>query len=292
MLPSGAFSHRLIAVSSLRRYLEKYEKVHHFGEDDEESQPGNPKASLPVGAIPNSYNYQQHVVSGRVSVSFFLSFFFFFLGRLFCQRFLVSQLRVADFKLGTRAAVRVKQQLIKANVPCSQVVRMHKNTAQQNKKKNPTKLCLKAFPARCFVQKSKGQERVFLFKSMFKASKWVVISSLCGTVCIPCMKHSDIPCGVFKDRPGRTKSFYSVQCLKRQGLYSLKKKQKKHNLVQICLNRRMRTVCVCVFFLYFSMLELEQTYQLNNETFLPGIIATLDSLKPVLVFLFDGFCSV
>uniref|UniRef100_A0A672HEN0 ARID domain-containing protein n=1 Tax=Salarias fasciatus TaxID=181472 RepID=A0A672HEN0_SALFA len=47
------------------RYLEKYEKVHHFGEDDEEAQPGNPKASLPIGAIPNSYNYQQHVVSGR-----------------------------------------------------------------------------------------------------------------------------------------------------------------------------------------------------------------------------------
>lgn len=69
---SGAFFCRLIAVSSLRRYLEKYEKVHHFGEDDEESQPGNPKASLPVGAIPNSYNYQQHVVSGRVS-NFFIS---------------------------------------------------------------------------------------------------------------------------------------------------------------------------------------------------------------------------
>lgn len=47
------------------RYLEKYEKVHHFGEDDEESQPGNPKASLPIGAIPNSYNYQQHIVSGE-----------------------------------------------------------------------------------------------------------------------------------------------------------------------------------------------------------------------------------
>ncbi|MED6241869.1 AT-rich interactive domain-containing protein 2 [Ataeniobius toweri] len=50
------------------RYLEKYEKVHHFGEDDEEAQPGNPKASLPVGAIPSSYNYQQHVVSGEPSV--------------------------------------------------------------------------------------------------------------------------------------------------------------------------------------------------------------------------------
>uniref|UniRef100_A0A7N6A2V6 ARID domain-containing protein n=1 Tax=Anabas testudineus TaxID=64144 RepID=A0A7N6A2V6_ANATE len=55
------------------RYLEKYEKVHHFGEDDEESQPGNPKASLPIGAIPNSYNYQQHVVSDYLRQSYGLS---------------------------------------------------------------------------------------------------------------------------------------------------------------------------------------------------------------------------
>lgn len=55
----------IICLCPLHRYLEKYEKVHHFGEDDEESQPGNPKASLPVGAIPNTYNYQQHIVSGK-----------------------------------------------------------------------------------------------------------------------------------------------------------------------------------------------------------------------------------
>ncbi|XP_029016165.1 AT-rich interactive domain-containing protein 2 [Betta splendens] len=55
------------------RYLEKYEKVHHFGEDDEESQPGNPKASLPVGAIPNTYNYQQHIVSDYLRQSYGLS---------------------------------------------------------------------------------------------------------------------------------------------------------------------------------------------------------------------------
>ncbi|XP_068611397.1 AT-rich interactive domain-containing protein 2 [Brachionichthys hirsutus] len=55
------------------RYLEKYEKVHHFGEDDEESQPGNPKAPLPIGAIPNSYNYQQHVVSDYLRQSYGLS---------------------------------------------------------------------------------------------------------------------------------------------------------------------------------------------------------------------------
>ncbi|KAF1372562.1 hypothetical protein PFLUV_G00266780 [Perca fluviatilis] len=55
------------------RYLEKYEKVHHFGEDDEEAQPGNPKASLPIGAIPSSYNYQQHIVSDYLRQSYGLS---------------------------------------------------------------------------------------------------------------------------------------------------------------------------------------------------------------------------
>nr|XP_020456892.1 AT-rich interactive domain-containing protein 2 isoform X2 [Monopterus albus] len=55
------------------RYLEKYEKVHHFGEDDEEAQPGNPKASLPIGAIPTSYNYQQHTVSDYLRQSYGLS---------------------------------------------------------------------------------------------------------------------------------------------------------------------------------------------------------------------------
>ncbi|XP_029317755.1 LOW QUALITY PROTEIN: AT-rich interactive domain-containing protein 2 [Cottoperca gobio] len=55
------------------RYLEKYEKVHHFGEDDEETQPGNPKASLPIGAIPSTYNYQQHSVSDYLRQSYGLS---------------------------------------------------------------------------------------------------------------------------------------------------------------------------------------------------------------------------
>uniref|UniRef100_A0A3Q3GIJ9 AT-rich interactive domain 2 n=1 Tax=Labrus bergylta TaxID=56723 RepID=A0A3Q3GIJ9_9LABR len=55
------------------RYLEKYEKVHHFGEDDDEAQPGNPKNSLPIGAIPNSYNYQQHSVSDYLRQSYGLS---------------------------------------------------------------------------------------------------------------------------------------------------------------------------------------------------------------------------
>lgn len=55
------------------RYLEKYEKVHHFGEDDDESQPGNPKTSIPLGAIPTSYNYQQHVVSDYLRQSYGLS---------------------------------------------------------------------------------------------------------------------------------------------------------------------------------------------------------------------------
>ncbi|KAL0962967.1 hypothetical protein UPYG_G00347790 [Umbra pygmaea] len=55
------------------RYLEKYEKVHHFGEDDDEVQPGNPKPSLPIGAIPCSYNYQQHTVSDYLRQSYGLS---------------------------------------------------------------------------------------------------------------------------------------------------------------------------------------------------------------------------
>ncbi|KAJ3612206.1 hypothetical protein NHX12_020482 [Muraenolepis orangiensis] len=55
------------------RYLEKYEKVHHFGEDDDESPPGNPKVSLPIGAIPCSYNYQQHTVSDYLRQSYGLS---------------------------------------------------------------------------------------------------------------------------------------------------------------------------------------------------------------------------
>ncbi|KAM6137922.1 AT-rich interactive domain-containing protein 2 isoform 2-T2 [Pterocles gutturalis] len=55
------------------RYLEKYEKVHHFGEEDDEVQPGNPKPQLPVGAIPTSYNYQQHSVSDYLRQSYGLS---------------------------------------------------------------------------------------------------------------------------------------------------------------------------------------------------------------------------
>ncbi|XP_042671358.1 AT-rich interactive domain-containing protein 2 isoform X3 [Centrocercus urophasianus] len=55
------------------RYLEKYEKVHHFGEEDEEVQPGNPKPQLPIGAIPTSYNYQQHSVSDYLRQSYGLS---------------------------------------------------------------------------------------------------------------------------------------------------------------------------------------------------------------------------
>ncbi|KAG8577694.1 hypothetical protein GDO81_010263 [Engystomops pustulosus] len=55
------------------RYLEKYEKVHHFGEDDDEVQPGNPKPQLPIGAIPCTYNYQQHVVPDYLRQSYGLA---------------------------------------------------------------------------------------------------------------------------------------------------------------------------------------------------------------------------
>lgn len=59
--------------------------------------------------------------------------------------------------------------------------------------------------------------RGFLFHSMLNTSEWVVMSRFSGTICIPCIKHSNIPRGVFKDRPDRTKSFYSTQRLKKQG---------------------------------------------------------------------------
>ncbi|KAE8615761.1 hypothetical protein XENTR_v10008609 [Xenopus tropicalis] len=55
------------------RYLEKYEKVHHFGEDDDEVQPGNPKQQLPIGAIPCSYNYQQHSIPDYLRQSYGLT---------------------------------------------------------------------------------------------------------------------------------------------------------------------------------------------------------------------------
>lgn len=55
------------------RYLEKYEKVHHFGEDDDEVQPGNLKPQLPIGAIPCTYNYQQHVVPDYLRQSYGLT---------------------------------------------------------------------------------------------------------------------------------------------------------------------------------------------------------------------------
>ncbi|XP_053318273.1 AT-rich interactive domain-containing protein 2 isoform X2 [Spea bombifrons] len=55
------------------RYLEKYEKVHHFGEDDDEVQPGNPKPQQPAGAIPCSYNYQQHIVPDYLRQSYGLT---------------------------------------------------------------------------------------------------------------------------------------------------------------------------------------------------------------------------
>ncbi|MEE6480780.1 hypothetical protein FKM82_012669 [Ascaphus truei] len=55
------------------RYLEKYEKVHHFGEDDDEVQPGNLKPQLPIGAIPCAYNYQQHIVPDYLRQSYGLT---------------------------------------------------------------------------------------------------------------------------------------------------------------------------------------------------------------------------
>ncbi|KAG9490239.1 hypothetical protein GDO78_005889 [Eleutherodactylus coqui] len=60
-------------TTSVGDYLEKYEKVHHFGEDDDEVQPGNPKPQLPIGAIPCTYNYQQHIVPDYLRQSYGLT---------------------------------------------------------------------------------------------------------------------------------------------------------------------------------------------------------------------------
>lgn len=155
--------------SSLHRYLEKYEKVHHFGEDDEESQPGNPKASLPVGAIPNSYNYQQHVVSGSVSTPMIRGFL---LSGWFCS---------SALKLG--AGVSVKLQLIGAE---------------------PSRLSSNLPKVAESFSREERTRRGFGLHSSFNASKWVIISNLSATVCAPCIKGRRIPCGVFTDMPGWT----------------------------------------------------------------------------------------
>ncbi|KAF7701853.1 AT-rich interactive domain-containing protein 2 isoform X1 [Silurus meridionalis] len=72
-LPRSCSNAAFVLKQFYLRYLEKYEKVHHFGEDDDEVQPGNPKQSLPIGAIPCSYNYQQHTVSDYLRQSYGLS---------------------------------------------------------------------------------------------------------------------------------------------------------------------------------------------------------------------------
>uniref|UniRef100_A0A4W3J7H9 AT-rich interactive domain 2 n=1 Tax=Callorhinchus milii TaxID=7868 RepID=A0A4W3J7H9_CALMI len=51
------------------RYLEVYEKVHHFGEDDDEPGPGL-RVPVPVGGVPSSYNYQQHFLSEYIRQSY------------------------------------------------------------------------------------------------------------------------------------------------------------------------------------------------------------------------------
>ncbi|GCB60818.1 hypothetical protein scyTo_0011197, partial [Scyliorhinus torazame] len=47
-------------------YLEAYEKVHHFGEDDDELSSGNQRGPVPVGGVPSSYSYQQHILSDYI----------------------------------------------------------------------------------------------------------------------------------------------------------------------------------------------------------------------------------
>ncbi|XP_078075846.1 AT-rich interactive domain-containing protein 2 isoform X3 [Mustelus asterias] len=55
------------------RYLEAYEKVHHFGEDDDELSSGNQRGPVPVGGVPSSYSYQQHILSDYIRQSYGLN---------------------------------------------------------------------------------------------------------------------------------------------------------------------------------------------------------------------------
>ncbi|XP_072915821.1 AT-rich interactive domain-containing protein 2 isoform X1 [Hemitrygon akajei] len=55
------------------RYLEAYEKVHHFGEDDDELSSGGQRGAVPVGGVPSSYSYQQHILSDYIRQSYGLN---------------------------------------------------------------------------------------------------------------------------------------------------------------------------------------------------------------------------
>ncbi|XP_041071684.1 AT-rich interactive domain-containing protein 2 isoform X5 [Carcharodon carcharias] len=55
------------------RYLEAYEKVHHFGEDDDELSSGSQRGPVPVGGVPSSYSYQQHILSDYIRQSYGLN---------------------------------------------------------------------------------------------------------------------------------------------------------------------------------------------------------------------------
>uniref|UniRef100_UPI00358E3DAD AT-rich interactive domain-containing protein 2 isoform X2 n=1 Tax=Myxine glutinosa TaxID=7769 RepID=UPI00358E3DAD len=59
--PHGCSNAAYALKQFYRRYLETYEKVHHFGEEDDEFQGGS-RPQTPVGGVSYSYNYQQHVV--------------------------------------------------------------------------------------------------------------------------------------------------------------------------------------------------------------------------------------
>ncbi|XP_038637317.1 AT-rich interactive domain-containing protein 2 isoform X2 [Scyliorhinus canicula] len=62
------------------RYLEAYEKVHHFGEDDDELSSGNQRGPVPVGGVPSSYSYQQHILSDYIRQCYGLNTEFVTLG--------------------------------------------------------------------------------------------------------------------------------------------------------------------------------------------------------------------
>ncbi|CAM9823004.1 unnamed protein product [Lampetra planeri] len=59
--PRGCSNAPFALKQCYKRYLETYEKVHHFGEEDDEFQ-GSSRPQTPVGGISYTYNYQQHNV--------------------------------------------------------------------------------------------------------------------------------------------------------------------------------------------------------------------------------------
>lgn len=71
--PKGCSNASFALKQYYLRYLEAYEKVHHFGEDDDELGSGGQRVQVPVGGVPSSYSYQQHIFSDYIRQSYGLN---------------------------------------------------------------------------------------------------------------------------------------------------------------------------------------------------------------------------